>query len=187
MDHDRRKWTQFLYGVDWGDPALYDLLINLEHIGIERACGFVVSIIELGGFEFSPERQAAMNDLALASRVRAALAQDPYTLNLALEDEYFIKRKLYPNVDFYSGIIYQAIGFQARHVYRVVRHPTHGRLVGALGRADTGRGAEDRPPAPGLHGCGHAPSARRKTRRRFRQRRVTRRGAADGGASDPAA
>jgi hypothetical protein len=112
MDHDRRKWTQFLYGVDWGDPALYDLLINLEHIGIERACGFVVSIIELGGFEFSPERQAAMNDLALASRVRAALAQDPYTLNLALEDEYFIKRKLYPNVDFYSGIIYQAMGFK---------------------------------------------------------------------------
>jgi citrate synthase len=30
---------------------------------------------------------------------------------IALEDEYFIKRKLYPNVDFYSGIIYEAMGF----------------------------------------------------------------------------
>src|SRR5258707_9753898 len=30
---------------------------------------------------------------------------------IALEDEYFAKRKLYPNVDFYSGIIYQAMGF----------------------------------------------------------------------------
>ena len=29
----------------------------------------------------------------------------------ALSDEYFIKRKLYPNVDFYSGLIYQALGF----------------------------------------------------------------------------
>jgi citrate synthase len=29
---------------------------------------------------------------------------------IALEDEYFIERKLYPNVDFYSGIIYQALG-----------------------------------------------------------------------------
>lgn len=29
----------------------------------------------------------------------------------ALSDEYFIKRKLYPNVDFYSGIIYKAMGF----------------------------------------------------------------------------
>ena len=28
----------------------------------------------------------------------------------ALKDEYFIERKLYPNVDFYSGIIYRAIG-----------------------------------------------------------------------------
>jgi citrate synthase len=30
---------------------------------------------------------------------------------IALEDEYFISRKLYPNVDFYSGLIYQAMGF----------------------------------------------------------------------------
>jgi len=30
---------------------------------------------------------------------------------IALEDEYFVERKLYPNVDFYSGIIYQALGF----------------------------------------------------------------------------
>jgi citrate synthase len=30
---------------------------------------------------------------------------------VALEDEYFVKRRLYPNVDFYSGIIYEALGF----------------------------------------------------------------------------
>jgi citrate synthase len=30
---------------------------------------------------------------------------------IALEDDYFIKRRLYPNVDFYSGLIYQAMGF----------------------------------------------------------------------------
>ena len=30
---------------------------------------------------------------------------------IALEDEYFVKRKLYPNVDFYSGLIYQAMKF----------------------------------------------------------------------------
>lgn len=31
---------------------------------------------------------------------------------IALEDDYFVERKLYPNVDFYSGLIYQAMGFQ---------------------------------------------------------------------------
>ena len=30
---------------------------------------------------------------------------------IALDDDYFVKRKLYPNVDFYSGLIYQAMGF----------------------------------------------------------------------------
>jgi len=31
--------------------------------------------------------------------------------HIALEDEYFVKRKLYPNVDFYTGLIYQSMGF----------------------------------------------------------------------------
>jgi citrate synthase len=34
---------------------------------------------------------------------------------IALEDEYFIKRKLYPNVDFYSGLIYQAMGYPTNY------------------------------------------------------------------------
>jgi citrate synthase len=33
---------------------------------------------------------------------------------IALEDDYFVSRSLYPNVDFYSGIIYQAMGFPVR-------------------------------------------------------------------------
>jgi citrate synthase len=32
----------------------------------------------------------------------------------ALNDEFFIERKLYPNVDFYTGLIYRAIGFPTR-------------------------------------------------------------------------
>jgi len=30
---------------------------------------------------------------------------------IALSDDYFIERKLYPNVDFYTGLIYKAMGF----------------------------------------------------------------------------
>ena len=30
---------------------------------------------------------------------------------IALEDDYFISRRLYPNVDFYTGLIYQSMGF----------------------------------------------------------------------------
>jgi citrate synthase len=55
---------------------------------------------------------------AAADRVLAKLGIDDPLLDLAkqleevaLKDEYFIERKLYPNVDFYSGIIYRAMGF----------------------------------------------------------------------------
>jgi cytidylate kinase len=87
MDRDRHKWTQYLYGVDWEDPSLYDLVINLEHITIEQACRFVSEMTKETAFEFSPESQAAMNDLALASRVRAELALNPFTSNLEVTAE----------------------------------------------------------------------------------------------------
>ena len=53
-----------------------------------------------------------------AERVLAATGADDDLFELAqrleevaLKDEYFVSRKLYPNVDFYSGLIYRAIGF----------------------------------------------------------------------------
>ena len=47
---------------------------------------------------------------------------------IALEDEYFVKRKLYPNVDFYSGLIYEALGLPVDDVPGAVRDPAHQRL-----------------------------------------------------------
>lgn len=35
----------------------------------------------------------------------------PPPQDAALSDEYFVSRKLYPNVDFYSGLVYRALGF----------------------------------------------------------------------------
>ncbi len=87
QDHDRQRWTQYLYGVDWGDPALYDIVFNLEYINIEQACRAITTIIRDRCFSFTPECQAMMNDLALASRVRAALALAPATSHLEFDVE----------------------------------------------------------------------------------------------------
>jgi citrate synthase len=43
-----------------------------------------------------------------SSKIEIALELE----RIALEDDYFVSRKLYPNVDFYSGIMYQAMGFK---------------------------------------------------------------------------
>jgi cytidylate kinase len=85
MDEQRRKWTQFLYGVDWGDPSLYDLVINLEYMNIAQACNLISSITLERCFEFTPECQQVMDDMALAARVRATLAIDPATSDLEVE------------------------------------------------------------------------------------------------------
>ncbi len=66
---------------------------------------------------------------------------------IALSDEYFTSRRLYPNVDFYSGLIYQAMGFPARDVPRPLRHSPDGRLAGSLAGAARS-GLQDRPPPP---------------------------------------
>jgi citrate synthase len=58
---------------------------------------------------------------ATADEILAKLGNDDHLLDiakeleeLALSDEYFISRKLYPNVDFYTGLIYRAMGFPTR-------------------------------------------------------------------------
>ena len=53
----------------------------------------------------------------LADQVFSVMGRNPLmdialeVERIALQDDYFIKRKLYPNVDFYSGLIYQAMKF----------------------------------------------------------------------------
>lgn len=85
MDEQRGRWTKYLYGIDWEDPSLYDIVLNLQNLNVEQACRFVVDIVRGGGFDFSTEQQAAMSDFVLATRVRAALARDPMTNSLEVD------------------------------------------------------------------------------------------------------
>jgi citrate synthase len=56
--------------------------------------------------------KAAADRVLRATRADDALFEVAQRLeDVALRDEYFVSRKLYPNVDFYSGLIYRAIGF----------------------------------------------------------------------------
>ncbi len=85
MDDQRSKWTRYLYGVDWEDPSLYDLVINLQNVTIEQASRLIAAMVKEGGFEFSTKRRAEMSDFIIATRIRAALAKNPLTSNLEVE------------------------------------------------------------------------------------------------------
>jgi citrate synthase len=113
-----------LYGPLHGG-ANEEVLRMLDHIGsISNIPGFIKEVKEgrgrLMGFghrvykNFDPRATIIKK---LADQVFEVTGRNP-KLDIALElekialqDEYFIKRKLYPNVDFYSGLIYQALKF----------------------------------------------------------------------------
>jgi cytidylate kinase len=79
VDKKRQKWTLFLYGVQWDDPSLYDVVLNLDRMSIDGACLSVARMVELGDFQVTPASHKTQEDLLLSSRVWIALAKDDRT------------------------------------------------------------------------------------------------------------
>ena len=77
--------------------------------GKERLMGFGHRVYK----NFDPRAtiiKKACDDVFEVTGVNPLLAIAVELEKIALQDEYFVKRKLYPNVDFYSGLIYEALG-----------------------------------------------------------------------------
>ncbi len=85
VDADRKKWTQFLYGVNWEEAALYDVVVNLGSMNVPEACEIVVAAARQKCFEFVGDWRTQLEDLAIGSRVRANLAINPATSHLEFE------------------------------------------------------------------------------------------------------
>jgi citrate synthase len=80
--------------------------------GKERLMGFGHRVYK----NFDPRAtiiKKACDDVFEVTGVNPLLAIAVELERIALEDEYFVTRKLYPNVDFYSGLIYEALGMPA--------------------------------------------------------------------------
>jgi len=87
VDEKRVKWTKFLYNVDWHDPSLYDIVINLENLGISEACDIVSQAVSLERFKTTPEAQKLMDDLVLSTEVRAIIASNKEITDSGIEVE----------------------------------------------------------------------------------------------------
>jgi citrate synthase len=87
-------------------PAFIDGVKN----GDERLMGFGHRVYK----NYDPRAKIikkACDDVFEVTGVNPLLQVAQELEKIALEDEYFVKRKLYPNVDFYSGLIYEALEF----------------------------------------------------------------------------
>ena len=85
VDKERDKVVRFFYGLDWGDPALYDLVINLEKMSVESASDVIIHAAEQGDFQATDRSIKLLKDLTLSSRVWGALAKNRLTSNAAIK------------------------------------------------------------------------------------------------------
>jgi cytidylate kinase len=71
-DEERRKWALYLYGADAWDATLYDLVIHLKTISADDAVGIIGQVVQLPGFQTTPESQQAIDSLVNATRMEMA-------------------------------------------------------------------------------------------------------------------
>ncbi len=85
MDKYRQKWTKFLYGIDWNDPSLYDVVVNLKDASIQTACNMISAMTSAPEFQLTERSKKAIADLALESQIKARLASDKATRDYMLK------------------------------------------------------------------------------------------------------
>ena len=71
-DEERRKWALQLYGADWWDATLYDLVIHLKTITVDDAVDLLYHVVQLPGFQTTPESQEAINNQVEAALMEVA-------------------------------------------------------------------------------------------------------------------
>ena len=99
--------------VSGDDPKAYVAKVK-DHQGGARLMGFGHRVYHNYDPRAAIIKSAAQHLLDRASERDPLLDIAMRLEEIALADEYFIERKLYPNVDFYTGLIYRAMGFPTR-------------------------------------------------------------------------
>ena len=81
--HAARMNAQF--GVTWGDPLLYDLVLNTERLSVDSCADQILQLTRRPEFQETAESRAVLEGLALSARVRAALKANESTSNVDVQ------------------------------------------------------------------------------------------------------
>ena len=81
-DYERRQWSLKLYRVDTGDPKLYDLVLHIQKLTVDDAVDIICHTVKLARFQTTPESQQALDNLALAARVKARIVGEYPTASI---------------------------------------------------------------------------------------------------------
>jgi cytidylate kinase len=81
--HAQRMNAQF--GVTWGDPLLYDMVLNTERLSVDSCADMILQLAQRPEFQETAESRATLEGLALSARVRAALKANESTSNVDVQ------------------------------------------------------------------------------------------------------
>jgi cytidylate kinase len=84
-DEVRGRWTRTIYGVDWSEPSLYDVVLNLERLSVGEATECIVRIAQQPRFEITDDLRKKLQDFLLVARVRLAAQRSSATRGLAMD------------------------------------------------------------------------------------------------------
>ena len=79
IDERRQKWSQYLYGVNWMDPAHYDIVYNIEKMSVDLIVDLITNVVSRDDYQLSPESIQLLKNLHLASKAHAYLLKSPRT------------------------------------------------------------------------------------------------------------
>ncbi len=85
-DEQRRRWSRHLYGIDTGDPSLYDLMIHVGRVSTDEAVEIIAKTASMPCFQASAESKKAMELLFRAAQVQAAMVKDIPSVKVEVEN-----------------------------------------------------------------------------------------------------
>jgi cytidylate kinase len=85
VDEERLRRMRYLFNVDWREAALYDVVLNLEHMSLETAADVVIYMGQHPEYQPTSATVKTLNDLTLSSQVKATLAAHPVTSGIDVE------------------------------------------------------------------------------------------------------
>lgn len=87
LDDARARWVRVMYGEDILDPALYDLVLNLDVMPVDAACALIATAVSRPELTLTDGVRDLLDDYLLSCRVRLTLAADPDLRSLELDAE----------------------------------------------------------------------------------------------------
>jgi cytidylate kinase len=72
-DEERRKWGMYLYGIDTKDPALYDIVLHLDNLGVDDAVEILADIAKRPCFQTTRESQMIIDDYHVTAKSQETL------------------------------------------------------------------------------------------------------------------